>query len=88
MTALGYACQNGHTLAVKVLIENGGKKNIGYGNDRLTPLCTAAAYGYYDLAQYLITEGKANVCGKDKFKRSPLILAIMNGHMKLSSLLL
>lgn len=88
MSALGYACQNGHTLAAKVLIENGGKKNVGFGNDRLTPLCAAAAYGHYELAEYLITEGKANVCGKDKFKRTPLILAIMNGQMKLASLLL
>jgi ankyrin repeat protein len=54
----------------------------------MTPLCTAAAYGHYELAEYLITEAKANVCGKDKFKRNPLILAIMNGHMKLASLLL
>jgi len=77
----------GHTASVKVLIEKGAKKNVGAGNDRLTPLCIAAAYGHYELCEYLI-EAKANVCGKDKFKRTPLILAIMNGHMKVASLLL
>ncbi len=87
MTALGNAAKYGHAKTVQVILEKGGKKSLGVGADRLHPLHWAAARGHYQLAETLI-EAKANVCGKDKFKRSPLILAILNGHMRLASLLL
>jgi ankyrin repeat protein len=47
----------------------------------------AAATGNYDLAEYLL-ERKARVLSKDKFKRTPLIMAVRNGHTRLASLLL
>jgi len=61
---------------------------MGFGNDRMTPLMWAAARGHYDLVKDLVEEHKANVCSKDKFKRTPLIVAIMNGHMQIASYLL
>jgi ankyrin repeat protein len=47
----------------------------------------AAAQGNYELCQFLL-DNKAKVLSKDKFKRTPLILACKNGHVKVASLLL
>ena len=87
MTAMGYACKFGHIEAVKTLIEFNAKKNASCGKERFTPLCFAAAYGHHELTQTLLAL-KARVLGKDKFKRTPLILAVRNGHTKIASLLL
>jgi ankyrin repeat protein len=87
MTALAYACKNGHTEAVKVLLEFKAKLNVGVGAARLTPLGWAAAYGHYELCEYLLSV-KARVLGKDKFKRTPLTMAARNGHTRIASLLL
>ena len=53
----------------------------------MTPLGWAAAYGKYDIVEYLLSV-KARVLGKDKFKRTPLIMAVRNGHSRIASLLL
>lgn len=45
----------------------------------MSPLCWAAAYGHYELVEYLL-DNKGRTLGKDKFKRTPLILAASNGH--------
>ena len=54
----------------------------------MSPLMYAATYGRFELAQYLIEERKAKVLSKDKFKRTALIMAVRNGHLRLASLLL
>jgi len=48
----------------------------------------AVAWGHFEMVKVLVEEFKANVVSKDKFKRTPLIIAIMNGHMKIASYLL
>jgi len=53
----------------------------------MTPLIIAAAHGHYDLVQWLV-EHEAKVIKKDKFKRSALILAVLNGQVKIASYLL
>ncbi len=53
----------------------------------MTALHLAAAYGHYDCVKLLLDNG-AKVLAKDKFKRSPLILAVRNGNLKIVSLLL
>jgi ankyrin repeat protein len=88
MTALAYAIYFNHKEATRVLLSNGAKKNLGFANDRMSPLMMAAARGHIDIVQMLVEEFKCNVCSKDKFKRTPLIIAIMNGHMKIASYLL
>jgi ankyrin repeat protein len=39
------------------------------------------------MVEFLV-ENKARVVSKDKFKRTPLILAVKNGHAKIASFLL
>ena len=48
----------------------------------------AAARGHFDLVKDLVEEHKVNVVAKDKYQRSALMVAIMNGHMKIASYLL
>ncbi len=53
----------------------------------MTSLIIAAAHGHYDIVQWLVENG-AKVIKKDKFKRSGLILAVLNGHVKIATYLL
>ena len=53
----------------------------------MPPLSWAAAMGNYELCEYLI-ENKARTLTKDKFKRTPLMMAVRNGNVKIASLLL
>jgi ankyrin repeat protein len=53
----------------------------------MTPLHLAAAHGHFECVEYLL-EKKGRVTAKDKFKRTPLILAVRNGNLKIASLLL
>jgi ankyrin repeat protein len=53
----------------------------------MQPLAWAAARGDYEICEWLI-DSKAKVISKDKYKRSPLVLAVRNGHLKVASLLL
>ncbi len=87
MTAIAYACKYGKLEVVKELLKFKVKVNAGVGIERLPPLSWAAAYGHYDLCEYLI-DNKARVLSKDKYKRTPLIMAIRNGHPMIASLLL
>ena len=67
LTPLGYACQNGHLEAVKVLLEFKAKKGTAVGLDRMPPICLAAAYNHYDLVKFFV-ENKTRINSKDKFK--------------------
>jgi len=53
----------------------------------MTPLGYASAFGFYDLVDFLL-KNKARTLGKDLYHRTPLIMAIRNGHTKIASLLL
>lgn len=85
--AMAYACKFGKTEVVSVLLEFKAKVNMGCGLSRMPPLSYAAAYGHYELCEFLL-EKKGRTLGKDKFKRSPLIMACRNGHTRIASLLL
>lgn len=60
----------------------------GLGPERMSALHLAACKGNYNLALFLMDEFGAKVTAKDKFKRSPLTMAVRNGHARLASLLL
>lgn len=53
----------------------------------MTPLHIASELGYYEVVEYLLNNG-SKVTVKDKFKRSSVLLAAANGHLKILSLLL
>jgi ankyrin repeat protein len=84
---MAYALESNDIETIKAFIESGVKVNQGQGKNRMTPLCYAAANGNYELCEWLI-ENKARTISVDKFKRSPLIFAVRNGHLKIASLLL
>lgn len=87
MDAMAYSCENQNQACIDVLLQHGAKINNGVGKERMTPLHYAASRGNFDLCDFLI-EKKAKVNSKDKFKRSPLVMAVRNGHLKVASLLL
>ena len=88
MTAFAYALERGEIESIKAFIEAGVVKiNVGQGPDRMPPLCWAAAYGRYELCEWLLSQ-KARVLSKDKYKRTPLMMAVKNGHVRVASLLL
>jgi len=82
MIPLHYACMRGNLEAVKAFLEKGANANVGSGPARMTPLGYAAAYNHYEVCEYLVNN-KARLLTKDKFKRTPLIMAARNGNIKL-----
>lgn len=78
MRAIHYAAFYGHLSCVKLMIETGGVPIDSPGAKRMTALHIAASRGHYDLVKYLL-EKDAKINLKDKFKRSPIILATANG---------
>ena len=86
--AMALASRYGHLEAVKALLESPKAKiNTGCGPERLTPLSYASAYNYEEMADWLL-DNKARVLSKDKFARTPLVHACMNGNLKIASKLL
>lgn len=83
-----YSLILGEIPSIAAFLDSGAiKLGAGVGKDRMTPLHFAAAQGNYELVEYLL-EKKAKVLSKDKYKRSPLVHACKNGHVKVASLLL
>ena len=88
MNAFAYALELGDLESIKAFLDAGvAKINVGQGPDRMPPLSWAAAYGRYELCEWLL-EQKARVLSKDKYKRTPLMMAVKNGHTRVASLLL
>lgn len=69
------------------MLEKGGVQIDSPGAKRMTPLHMAAARGYQDLVEYLLEKGSKQTL-KDKFKKSAIIHATANGHIKILSILL
>lgn len=53
----------------------------------MTPLHFACAYNHIELVEYLLDEG-ARINAKDKFGRTPLIMAARNGNLAILSKLI
>jgi ankyrin repeat protein len=89
-TPMTYACELGEIEPIKAFLDYSSGKvkvNTGQGVARMTPLMYAASMGKYELAEFLL-DRKARVLSKDKYKRTPLIMAVRNAHTRLASLLL
>lgn len=55
---------------------------------RMSPLHLACAYGHIDCVKYLIEEVNLKPLAKDKYKRTPLMMAVRNGNLEISAYLL
>ena len=89
LTPLSVACRNGFLDTMKTLMSyKGSTPNQPGGWEKMTPLCYASAYGYYDLADFILNFSKAKIDKGDKFGRTPLMLACRNGHTKITCLLI
>ena len=56
-TALHYAVREGHTEAVRALVEMGANVNERNPGDRMTPIVLAIVNGEFDIAKYLLDRG-------------------------------
>ena len=83
-----YSLTLGDIPSIAAFLDSGAVKlGAGVGKERMTPLHYASAQGNFELVEFLL-ERKAKVLAKDKYKRSPLVHAVKNGHVKVASLLL
>ena len=87
MMGVHWAAQNGHLNVLKMLAKNEVKLTDKGGKAKMTPLHFAAAYGHLDCVEFLL-DNKGKVLAKDKFRRTPLAMAVRNGNLKIASLLL
>ena len=86
-SALHYAAESGSTEILDLLV-GAGVKISAPGPDRKTCLHIAAAKGDFETVKHLVEKLGAKVINKDKFKRTPLLLACKNGNLKVASFIL
>jgi ankyrin repeat protein len=80
-TALLLAVNRGRTDAVKCLVEQGhANVNIKCGSYNQTALHLAAWRGSINIVKCLVEKGNANVCVKDRYGRTPIYNAVLQGH--------
>ena len=89
LTPLSVACRNGCIATVRTLMSyKGSAPNQPGGWEKMTPLCFASAYGYLELAEFILTFTRCKIDKGDKFGRTPLMLACRNGNVKIALMLL
>lgn len=57
MTALHFACREGHLEAVQALLDGGANVNLVSGGEKTSPIVEAIINGHIDLAKYLLEHG-------------------------------
>ncbi|MCA9175060.1 MAG: ankyrin repeat domain-containing protein [Planctomycetales bacterium] len=82
---LALAVRNGHTAAVKVLLEFGANPNE-YGIYSLTPLANAAERGQLEIVRHLLAHGANVHAAPDAY--TALMRACIGGHAEIAKLLL
>ena len=82
------AVANNNLLVVKVLMDYNADANkpLNTKFDKITPLMLAAANGDLDMVRYLVKHAKIDK--KDRYKRTALTHAIINGNANVASYLL
>lgn len=86
-TALGLACRIGSLASLKALVEMGANVLRKEGPCRGPPVITAATHNQFACVEYLC-DNKARINCKDMYGRTPLIMAVKNGHTRVASLIL
>ncbi|XP_038072455.1 poly [ADP-ribose] polymerase tankyrase-like isoform X2 [Patiria miniata] len=88
--AIHYAAEGGHVDCVLSLVKHGASVEAMESalNNKITPLMIASERGYFRLAKVLIEKLGAEIEKKDKIKRTSLMLACINGHYPVATLLL
>ncbi|KIW81616.1 hypothetical protein Z517_04642 [Fonsecaea pedrosoi CBS 271.37] len=81
-TPLSWAAGKGHEATARLLISHGAKVDSVDGLGQ-SPLSWAVEYGHYNIAKLLVLEGKANPHLEDYRVRTPLLLAVENGHAEI-----
>ena len=86
LTALGWACWNGHADIANELIRNGSNVN-SKDNENQTPLFNACYSGLYEICVVLINNG-ADLNATDIDGESPFAAAAQRGHIRIVKLLM
>lgn len=89
--AIHYVCQYGVNSeeVLELMLEHKAKFSQVGGWDKYTPLIYAAAYGNFEVAKFLLEKvPRLNIDKGDKYKRTPLIMAVRNGHANVAALLI
>ncbi|CAG8961847.1 hypothetical protein HYFRA_00014038 [Hymenoscyphus fraxineus] len=86
-TALLFAVERGHEEAIEPLLRVKEEINIRGGEDSVTPLHVAAERGNTSLLSRLLENG-ADANLKDKFDRTPRMLAEAKGHEEVARILM
>ena len=84
--ALHIACKNGHTDAVRLLLDGGAEVDLP-AQDGVTPLVIACMNGHVEVTRLLLEKGAA-VDRAVEEGATPLIVACQNGHVEVARLLL
>lgn len=87
-SAINFAINEGHTDVVKVLVENGVNvdRQLNTNHDKITPMMQAAGLGHLEIVRILAPVAKIEKL--DRYKRTALTHAIMNGAADIASFLL
>ena len=87
---LHHAVVEGHEKVVEVLLKLGAnvEKPLGTNFDRMTPLMLAAARSNLSLVKILVSKYNAKIEKPDKYKRTAMTHAAMNGATNVMSYLL
>ena len=88
-TALHYAVAEGRHGVVKLLLTAGANPNkqLNTTHDKMSSLMLAAANGDLEMVQVLVEQGKAKVELGDRYKRTALTHACINGSSAVSAYL-
>eukprot|EP00727_Mastigamoeba_balamuthi_P010035 m51a1_g5654 putative poly [ADP-ribose] polymerase (2347) ;mRNA; r:873460-881811 len=87
-TALLHAVIGGNSDIVKILIDNGASAGIERVRKESVLHAAVSEGCSTDVIRYLVTEVGLPVDPRDKFKKTPLMMAVMNGDARATSLLL
>uniref|UniRef100_K3WTG7 Uncharacterized protein n=1 Tax=Globisporangium ultimum (strain ATCC 200006 / CBS 805.95 / DAOM BR144) TaxID=431595 RepID=K3WTG7_GLOUD len=80
------ACAFGHLEIAKFLVEHGAI--VDTGGVQVSPLHAACAGGHLDVVQWLVADRKVNLSAPDAHGKTPLVVAIENGFLRIFQYLL